>query len=458
VREGRDPIGPDRQAGGSERPPEANERLDGVRDRLSDRRASILAEVARIESGYGRLPRRSSAAGVADHRAGRDLQAVGAPAVKADVAIVGAGITGLSIAFHLAERQGGRIVVYDKGGVGAGASGVQPGGVRQQWGTRVNCLLARRSLAFYRELAERLEARVDPGFRACGYLFLADTQETFARLRSDLELQAELGIPSRPVEPRDAAVIVPGLRAEATLGGAFCGEDGYFDKPQAVVEAFAEAAQRLGVTIETAEVSALGPSAGGWKLRFVDGSSVDAGAVVVAAAADSTEILRPLGVDLPIGAEERYLFYSRPVRERLLDPLVVAPDRRFAAKQLSDGRVLASDLSAAGDAETEGDRWRARVGRNIVELLPRLELVAFPLLVGGVYDVTPDRQAIVGRVPGHEGLLLAAGFSGHGFMIAPEVGRAVAALVLDEDPGGEMAQLRPDRFERGALVQERRVV
>jgi sarcosine oxidase subunit beta len=380
------------------------------------------------------------------------------PGVPTDVAIVGAGITGLSIAFHLAERQGGRIVVYDRAGVGAGASGVQPGGVRQQWGTRVNCVLARRSVAFYRELAERLEAGVDPGFRACGYLFLADTQATLVRLRTELELQAELGIPSRLVEPREAAAIVPGLRAEATLGGTFCSEDGYFDKPQAVVEAFAEAARRLGVTIETAEVSTLEPTGEGWTLRFVDASSAAAGAVVVAAAADSTELLRPLGVDLPICAEERHLFYSRPVRERLLDPLVVAADRRFAAKQLSDGRVLASDLSAAGDAETESERWRARVGRNIAELLPRLELVAFPLLVGGDYDVTPDLQAIVGRVPGHEGLFVAAGFSGHGFMIAPEVGRAIAALVLDEDPGGEIAQLRPERFEGGALVQETRVV
>lgn len=251
---------------------------------------------------------------------------------------------------------------------------------------------------------------------------------------------------------------MPGLRAEATLGGAFCGEDGYFDKPQAVVEAFAGAARRLGVAVETGEVSALEPAEGGWRMRFVDGSSAETDAVVVAAAADTTGLLRPLGVDLPIGAEERYLFYSRPVRERFLDPLVVAPDRRFAAKQLGDGRVLASDLSAAGDPETDGEQWRARVDRNIVELLPRLELVDFPLLVGGTYDVTPDLQAIVGRVPGHEGLVLAAGFSGHGFMIAPEVGRVVAALVLDEGAGAELAELRPDRFERGALVRETKVV
>ena len=378
--------------------------------------------------------------------------------MRADVAIVGAGITGLAIAFHLAEREAGRIVVYEKAGIGAGASGVQPGGVRQQWGTRVNCLMARDSLAFYRELRERLDARVDPRFRPCGYLFLADRQSTLARLRSEVELQKGLGIPSRLVTPAETAEIVPGLRSEATLGGSFCGEDGYFDRPQAVVEAFAEAAQRRGVAVERAEVVALEPARGGWTARFGDGTAAEAGAVVVAASTDTRALLRPLGFDLPVEEEERQLFYSEPVAERLLEPLVVAADRRFAAKQLADGRLLASDLSATGDAEEGRERWRDHVRRNVLELLPRLELVALPLLVGGLYDVTPDHQAVLGVVPDREDLVVAAGFSGHGFMMAPEVGRAVAALVLGEDPGGAIADLRPDRFERGALVPESQIV
>ena len=378
--------------------------------------------------------------------------------MTADVAIVGAGITGLSVAFHLAERQAGRVVVYDRTGVGAGASGVQPGGVRQQWGTRLNCLMARDSLAFYRRLDERLEPRVDLRFRACGYLFLADAASTLERLRSEVALQQELGIPSRLVGPEEASTIVPDLRAEATLGGSFSAEDGYFDRPQAVVEAFAAAAQRLGATIEHQAVVVIEHLRDGWRLRFADGTAAQAGAVVVAAAAESAALLRPLGIDLPIEAEERYLFFSEPVPERLLEPLVVASDRRFAAKQLADGRLLASDLSAAGSPDADGERWRANVRRNVVELLPRLEFVPLPRLVGGVYDVTPDHQAIVGPVQGHEGLVVAAGFSGHGFMVAPEVGRGVAAIVLGDSPGGELAKLQPDRFERGALIPESQVV
>jgi sarcosine oxidase subunit beta len=379
---------------------------------------------------------------------------VGAPLV--DVAVVGAGVTGLSCAWHLAERGAKRVVVYERTGIGAGASGVQPGGVRQQWGTRVNCLLARRSLAFYRELGERLRPRLDPVFRACGYLFLAHDPATLAVLRRDVALQNELGVPSRILTPAEAAAIVPDLGTDGLLGASWCAEDGYFDRPQTVVEAFAEAAQRLAVEIAFAEATAVERRRGGWRLRFRDGGLVDAGAVVVAAGTGTPGLVRALGVELPIEPESRHLFYSDPISDRLLEPLVVAPDHRFAAKQLADGRVLASDLSATGDAVDGRERWRAATRSAIEALLPRLQHVALPLLVSGTYDVTPDRQAIVGPV--EEGLVVAAGFSGHGFMIAPEIGRAVAELVARGAADPLLGELRPDRFERGDLAPETRVV
>jgi sarcosine oxidase subunit beta len=378
--------------------------------------------------------------------------------LTSDIAIVGAGITGLSVAFHLAERQAGSIVVYEREGIGAGASGVQPGGVRQQWSTRLNCVMARDSLAFYTRLGERLRPRVDPGFRPCGYLFVAHEPATLERLRADVALQNAVGVPSRLLTAEEAAELVPGLRVEGVAGASFCAEDGYFDRPQSVVEAFAEAARRLGVAVARAEVTALEPVRSGWRLTFADGTRAQASRVVVAAAVHTRALLRPLGVDLPIVAEDRWLFFSEPIAERLLDPLVVAPDRRFAAKQLADGRLLASDLGAAGDAGEGRERWRRRVRQTVVDLLPRLELVALPLLVRGVYDLTPDRQAIVGAVPGHDGLFVAAGFSGHGFMMAPEIGRGLAAMVVGEPPGEAFTHLRPDRFEDGALAYESAVV
>src|SRR2546426_8053732 len=122
---------------------------------------------------------------------------------RPDVVVVGAGIVGLSIAYHLARR-GASVTVLERSGIGAGASGVQPGGVRQQWGTRVNCSLARESMRFYADAGELLRMRIDPGFRNCGYLFLAHSDSALARLRENVSLQNELGIRSRIVTPVEA--------------------------------------------------------------------------------------------------------------------------------------------------------------------------------------------------------------------------------------------------------------
>jgi sarcosine oxidase subunit beta len=158
---------------------------------------------------------------------------------------------------------------------------------------------------------------------------------------------------------------------------------------------------------------------------------------------------------MPIIPEDRYLFFSEPIRERLLEPLVVAPELAFAAKQLADGRVLASDLSGRGDAETGRDQWRTTIRRASEALLPQLEHVSYPLLVRGEYDVTPDHQPVLGAVA--DGVFVAAGFSGHGFMISPAVGRLTADAVQGErDPALDILGI--ERFAAGRLVPEPQLV
>src|SRR6478752_3293783 len=281
------------------------------------------------------------------------------------VSVIGAGITGLSIAFHLLERGPGTVTVIDRAGVGAGASGIQPGGVRRQWGTRAGCLVADDSYAFYRDLPSRLGLAVDARLDECGYLFVADETSTLERLRAGVALQNELGIPSRSVTPDEAAALVPGLVPDGFVGAAHCPTDGYFDRPQTVVEAFAEAVQRRGARFVTDDVVALRADGAGWQLESRSGGGPAADLVVVAAGCDTRPLLAPLGVALPITPVRRHVFLGDPIRERLLEPLVVAVDRGVAAKQLADGRFLASDLDAAGDPATEQDRWRRRIREQI---------------------------------------------------------------------------------------------
>jgi sarcosine oxidase subunit beta len=373
------------------------------------------------------------------------------------IAVVGAGITGLSVALHLVER-GADVVVHERTGIGAEASGVQPGGVRQQWGTRVNCDLARESVAFYREIVERLEPRTRPRLDACGYAFLAHSPERLAQLAADVALQQEAGVPSQLLSPEEAAEVVPGLDVATVTGAAYCAEDGYFDEPQAVVEAFADAAQRRGAAIERATVTAVVPDGDGWSVERREGAPTRADAVVVAAGYDTPPLLASVGVDAPIEKEARYLLLSDPIHERLLEPLVVSAELRFAAKHLANGRVLASDLSAVADPDANAPAWRAKVKESSRRLLPVLEYVTYPIVAEGFYDVTPDHQPLIGEIPGHDGLWVAAGFSGHGFMIAPAVGRMVADAVLAGRRDPALDSFALDRFARGHLVPELQIV
>jgi len=304
--------------------------------------------------------------------------------------------------------------------------------VRRQWGTAVACRLASEAAAFYTDADERLQSSVRLGFRRCGYLFLAHSDETLRRLAENVRVQNELGVPSRIVAPVEAVEVVPGLVAEAIVGGAWCAEDGYFDRPQSVVEAFA-----AGLDIRVQDVRAL--------------DELQADAVVVAAGADTPQLVP----GLPIVREERYLLYSEPIGERLLEPLVISAERHFAAKQLGNGRVLASDLAARGD-DAQQPQWRAHVRETIEELLPRLTYVSFPLLVRGEYDVTPDHQPILGRVD--DGVFVAAGFSGHGFMIAPAVARILADIVLENRRDPALDILDAGRFAENRLVPEPQLV
>ncbi len=180
--------------------------------------------------------------------------------------------------------------MLERAGIGAGASGVQPGGVRQQWGTRVACRLAVESVAFWREADMHLSPRVPLTLRRGGYLFAAHSTGTLERLEANVRLQNEEGVPSRIVSAAEAAELVPGLRVDELAGAAWCAEDGYFDRPQSVVEAFARDADVRIVDVRTIEQTPTG-----WRVE-----GVDADAVVIAAGTESRTLLAPFGIDLPV--------------------------------------------------------------------------------------------------------------------------------------------------------------
>jgi sarcosine oxidase subunit beta len=375
-----------------------------------------------------------------------------------EVALVGAGITGLSIAYNLVSRGVEDVAVFDKSGIGAGASGIQPGGVRRQWGTRLNCLLSSESFAFYARLGEKLEVADTPVLERCGYLFVAQLDATLERMRQDVELQQSLGIPSEILKAHQLAEVVPGFNADCAVGASYCRDDAYFDRPQSVVELFADAARTRGVLIEQLGLERLTRDGDRWLLEFRDGTHAAANTVVIAAGVESRGLIEPLAVDLPIEAQSKYLFLSEPISERLLEPLVVLVDRHFAAKHLASGRVLAADLTASGSVEANEQEWRTHVRSTIEQALPVLSFVPFGVVAEGIYDMTPDHQPIVCEVGDEEGLWVAAGFSGHGFMMAPVIGRMVAEAICEKRIDPLLEQLHLGRFAEGAVEMERAIV
>lgn len=375
-----------------------------------------------------------------------------------EVSIVGAGITGLSIAWHLLMRGVSRITVYDKVGIGAGATSIQPGGVRQQWSTEIACRIAREAYDFYRSFDERLEVDAQPALTSCGYVFVARSAEELQRLAEGVALQNDLGIDSRILETDDVCRIVPGLDASVIAGASYCAEDGYFDRPLAVVSGFAEACKRGGVRFVDRAVESVESDGTGIALNLRGGEVDFTAFVVLAAGYDTPHLAAHLGYELPIHREPRYLFYSDPIRERLLEPLVTSHEDHFAAKHLADGSVLASDLSAAGDPGHHRANWYSHIRRTITELLPILEYVSFPVMVEGFYDVTPDRQPILGPLDPERRIWTASGLNGRGLMMAPAVGRLICDAMTQGARPPELNALGFDRFAEDRLLPESQVV
>jgi sarcosine oxidase subunit beta len=343
------------------------------------------------------------------------------------ILIAGAGAIGANIAYKLALRGARDVVLCDRGEIAGGSTSRAMGGVRQQFSTTAEVTLARESIEFFVELGP-------PFFDQVGYLFLATTEPGLAALEERRALQAELGV---PVERVDAA-FVPGLETGDVLGAVFCAQDGVADPAGVTRELVRRAAER-GVDVrERTDASEL--------LGEVDAEGGDV--VVIACGPWSAEFARHLGVELPVRPLCRQLLLTEPLPalpERL--PMVVEGETGFHFRRRGDRLVLAMNDGAP--------RWGFETVVDESVFPDRLRRLAarFPPAAGariddawaGLYDMTPDAHPILGRVT--EGIQVACGFSGHGFMQSPAVGKAISEEILD---GASSFDLSPFRLERFA--------
>ncbi len=357
--------------------------------------------------------------------------------------IIGGGVIGCSVAYHLSLEGGRGIALLERESLASGATGICPGGIRQQFSSPPDCLLAQRSMRFWERINQSLRTQGRFDLERSGYLFLADSSSLLEQYREQVEMQNRLGIESRILAPEEIGDLLPALRLEGIRGASHCPEDSFLEDCHGVTDALARHALERGVRIAYQTASSLSPSAQGWSV-VTDQAQWEARNVVLAAGAESVPLAAGAGLELPIRPLRRRLAFTTRVGRTLLPPLLVAPERGVAAKQMKDGVFY---LGWLGESPEDDDTlFLEKALSGAASLLPDFEEIPVRRVIGGEYDVTPDHRPILGPAPGIHGLYIAAGFSGHGFMIAPAVGESIASLVLGRSSPLLLESFAPERF------------
>ncbi len=372
----------------------------------------------------------------------------------ADIVIVGAGIVGCSIAYHLAMQGGGKVVVVEKDLICSGSTGKSAGGIRQQFATEVNLQLSLESLRMFHRMREELG--VDPELREVGYLFMATTLAEMAMFRRQAELQQRYRIPVQIVSTDEIRKLVPYVRLDDIIGGAYCPTDGYA-APYEVTMGYAAAARRLGVTIhEQRVVTRILRHAGGVSGVETSQGPIQAPTVVIAAGAEGGVVGAMADVDVPVKPYRRQIFITRPLPEFTAEPpLTIDYHRNWYFRGEMGGCLFSGPKDDESTFNTNVD-WEhvAESVAKAVARLPVLEKAEINRGWAGSYDISPDNNAILGAVSEAPGLYVATGHSGHGFMHGPATGKLMAELILTGKTSIDISLLSLDRFRTGKLVQE----
>jgi sarcosine oxidase subunit beta len=380
-------------------------------------------------------------------------------ATTTDVIVIGGGVMGCSIACHLATS-GARVVLIERlAQVGAGATGLCSGGVRHQFSHPLNVQLSIASigklLAFEQELGQPIDLRQD------GYLFLLTTKELVDDYTSSVAMQQQLGVDSRLLTPNEIVDLTPPLNMEDVLAGAFCPHDGVVD-PHGVTAGYARRARELGVEIRLdSEVVSIQTEAGRVSGVTTPDGLISAPVVVNAAGPWAAAIGEMAGVTVPVRPYPRYVWVTRSFENRpQRSTMVIDAETTFYFHREGEGVLM-----GMGDRE-ETPSFDDEVDWTFLERLTETGVARYPALAeasvltawAGLYEVTPDHNALLGQSPELDGFYLATGFSGHGFMHGPIVGEIIADLIVGRDPEIDVSAFRPDRFTGTPAAPEKNVV
>ena len=366
---------------------------------------------------------------------------------SADFVIVGGGSVGTSLAYHLARQKVGTVVLFEKDSIASGSTGRAAGLISQQYGDEFHIRLASESLAFFERLGR--ERRFGVNFRQTGYLKLLFTQEELARAKRSQGLQRRLGVTVDVLSPEEAGRLLPGLNLEGMVGATNCARDGYTD-PHLATNAFAELAKEEGarVYVDT-EVTGIDVESGRVTAVRTRAGTVATSLVLDAAGPWAALVSRMAGVDIPVRPFRRHLWFTQKtdaVTDR--SPVLMDNYHDFYFRREGEGVLMCfGNPSEPSSFSVEVDwPYASRVAEYAVHRFPPFAEAQLVSAWAAPRDMTPDHDAILGRLPEVEGFLVAAGHSGHGFMLSPAVGRMLADYVVKGTCEPDFTPLTIGRF------------
>ncbi|UFR01129.1 FAD-binding oxidoreductase [Streptomyces sp. Go40/10] len=379
--------------------------------------------------------------------------------LRAEVVIVGGGVMGTSIAWHLARAGVRDVVLVERDELAAGSTSKAAGGVRAQFSDELNIRLGARSLEAFARFEE--EIGQDIGLHRTGYLFLLSTPEQVASFEAGVRLQNSLGVPSRLITPEEARRLSPLIRTDGLLAAAYSPDDGHCT-PEAVVHGYARAARAHGARI-LRHTEVTGIELHGDTVTAVSTTlgRIETDTVVCAAGAWSRAVGAMAGVDLPVRPLRRQIAVTGPV-PGLPPALPMTIDFTTSLYFHREGPGLLLGMSdpdeKPGFATDTHDRWIPRLAEAMGRRAPALLELRRTGGWAGLYENTPDHNALIGEATSVSRFLYATGFSGHGFLQAPAVGEVIRDVYLGRVPFLDISPLSAGRFTADAPRPEANLV
>lgn len=368
--------------------------------------------------------------------------------INAEIVIIGAGISGLSIAYNLAIKGVKDIVVVDKSHFLAGATARCGAGVRQQWATELNCILAKKSIEFFSHANETLNYHRDIEFKQGGYLILSTSEKEDQQFAKNVKLQNSLGIPTKHLSKEEALKIVPHLNPDSFSTATFCHTDGHVN-PFLMSEAYYLEAKRLGVQFYFFnEVKEIVLEDGLITKVVTNDLEIDTDKVVNAAGGFAKEIGDLVGLDIPVYSENHEILVTERT-DQILSPMVMSFSKNIYCQQVPHGSILMGrNNPQALHNHDISSSWQFldEMAKTVNHILPEVAKQRVIRTWGGSYNISPDFQPIISDTSVHQ-FYIACGYSGHGFMFAPITGELLSKIILNEPLDDYAKDLHIDRFD-----------